>query len=109
MYDYDSNNYVLLLESVKLPSDVKRHYSTNVKLTNTTPKGGDFMPVVLVENGYRLCSFWSGVELVFKGTTRVYERSCCFNFNRERKKERKKEEEICKFEMDFKKSFLLLF
>ena len=35
MYDYDSNNYVLLLESVKLPSDVKRHYSTNVKLTNT--------------------------------------------------------------------------
>lgn len=35
MYDYDSNNYVLLLESAKLPSDVKRRYSTNVKLTNT--------------------------------------------------------------------------
>ena len=39
MYDYDSNNYVLLLESVKQPSDVKRHYSTNVKLTNPGGRG----------------------------------------------------------------------
>ena len=39
MYDYDSNNYVLLLESVKQPSDVKRHYSTNVKLTNPGGEG----------------------------------------------------------------------
>ena len=45
MYDYDSNNYVLLLESVKLPSDVKRRYSTNVKLTNTG--GGEVLPGIL--------------------------------------------------------------
>ena len=52
------------------------------------------------ENGYRLFGLESGV--VFKGTTGVYERIYSFN-----SKMRKKEREICEFEIDFKKSFFV--
>ena len=40
--------------------------------------------------------------MVFKGTTGVYERIYSFN-----SKMRKKEREICEFEIDFKKSFFV--
>ena len=43
--------------------------------------------------------------MVFEGITGVYERIYFFNSKSEKKKER----EICEFEMAFKKSFLLLF
>ena len=43
--------------------------------------------------------------MVLEGTTGVYERIYYFSSKGLRKKERK----MCEFEMDFKKSFLLLF
>ena len=43
-------------------------------------------------------------DMIFKGTTGVYERIYFFQFQMS-----KKEREICEFEMDFKKSFLFLF
>ena len=52
------------------------------------------------ENGSRL----SLSGMVFEGTTGVYERIYQFLFQMS-----KKERKICKLEMAFKKSFLLLF
>ena len=56
------------------------------------------------ENGYRLCSFWSGIGFVFQGNNGSVRMYLLFQFQMS-----KKEREICKFEMDFKKCFLLLF
>ena len=56
------------------------------------------------ENGYRVCSFWSGIGYGFQenyGNVRTY---LLFQFQMS-----KKEREINDFDMDFKKSCLLLF
>ena len=55
------------------------------------------------ENEYRLCSFWSGIGCGFQGNYVSVRRYLSFQFQT-----CKKEREICEFEMDFKKSFLLL-
>ena len=56
------------------------------------------------ENGYRLCSFWSGIECGFQGNYGSVGTYLLFQFQMSNK-----EREICEFEMRFKKSFLLLF
>ena len=48
-----------------------------------TPTGRAFAPFWSTENGYRICSFWSG----FEGATGVYERIYCF-VQRVRKREK---------------------
>ena len=55
------------------------------------------------ENKYRLCSFWSGIGCGFQGNCVNVRRYLPFQFQMW-----KKEREICEFEIDFKKSFLLL-
>ena len=65
------------------------------------PKGKDFVPF-WSENGYRPCSFWSGIGYGFQGNYRSVRTYLLFQFQ-----PRKKDKEICKFEMDFKKSFFV--
>ena len=52
----------------------------------------------------RLCSFLSGIGYVFQGNNGSVRTYSLFQFQMS-----KKEREICEFEMDFKKCFLLLF
>ena len=55
------------------------------------------------ENKYRLCSFWSGIGCGFQGNCVSVRRYLLFHFQMWNK-----EREICEFEIDFKKFFLLL-
>ena len=57
-----------------------------------------------LEMGTDLADFGLESDMIFKGTTGVYERIYFFQFQMS-----KKEREICEFEMDFKKSILFLF
>ena len=56
------------------------------------------------ENGYTLCSFWSGIGYVFQGNNGRICTYLLFQFQMS-----KKERKIYEFEMDSKKCFLLLF
>ena len=56
------------------------------------------------ENGYTLCSFWSGIGYVFPGNNGRICTYLLFQFQMS-----KKERKIYEFEMDSKKCFLLLF
>ena len=53
----------------------------------STPKGMVFAPF-WSENGLRLCPFWSGIGIVFKETTGLYESIYRFNAKWIRKKEK---------------------
>ena len=55
------------------------------------------------ENEYRLCSFWSGIGCGFQGNYVNVRRYLPFQFQT-----CKKEREIGEYEIDFRKSFLLL-
>ena len=57
-----------------------------------------------LKRGIDFAHFGLESGMVFKGTMGVHELIYCFN-----SKMSEKEREICEFEMDFKKSFLLLF
>ena len=67
------------------------------------PKGRVFPPF-WSENGYTLCSFWSGIGYVFQGNNGRIGTYLLFQFQMS-----KKERKIYEFEMDCKKCFLLLF
>ena len=56
------------------------------------------------ENWYRLCPFWSGIGYGCRGNYGSVGTYLSFQFQIS-----KKEREICEFEMNFKKYFLLLF
>ena len=56
------------------------------------------------ENGHRRCSFWSGIGYGFQGNYGSARTYLLFQFQMS-----KEERETCEFEMDFGKSFLLLF
>ena len=67
------------------------------------PKGRVFAPF-WSENGYRLCPFWLGIRYGLQGNYRSVLTNLSFQFQGS-----KNEREICKFKMDFKIYFLLLF
>ena len=88
--------------AIKRPGEYSLIYAIKIC---AAPKGRPgFLSLFWSENGYTLCPFWYEIGYGFRGNYRSVWTYLSFQFQKI-----KKEREIYEFEMDFKKTFWLLF
>ena len=89
--------------AIKRPGEYSLIYAIKICAAHAKGRPG-FLSLLWSENGYTLCPFWYEIGYGFRGNYRREWMYLSFQFQKI-----KKEREIYEFEMDFKKTFWLLF